>query len=600
MNINHNMINILLKRAALGHRKTADDMALFKGQVDYSNRQGLEWHRFVPGQFQGTESLPPDALEKIELMMNRFRAQFKQYAVNPKTNQIYSDFRGMLWVIYAHDNAVPSEDMANLPTELQQTAEFVNQTGVMLTPEGNQNDSIGMPFWISYNAHAYKGLFPDEIMEDQPARAEEIRSVTNTRQIEQAEQNGWAYGNLVVKPVGQGASLFLDKSGESTPLIRGQSYGAMREYFKDKITINSDVSLPEGIMGRVVPAPLKRPRKGRLEEQAISEQAVRDQSNSVRQQAIAQGSLYQLRADQQGALFVTNRSTKESHYLNQSQVQSLVNEQFLNKPLYIVPGVQPDLSSFGDRGQEITKKRVGQWRMSPQLVQHLETSDGPYSFNKLRELRNFMGEMHLARHGSEIHTPLEGIKVVMIGPAFTRPQEEGGVTKTSPQFATHKTLANPELETSDFVNVEQVTWVIVANEIKKNAQLKNPWSQTSQTYDKATSAPEAIEKAKKYTGETHIISEIADSVFRADAALRAAITSGTGQPQGEVAPADQALQNLPAAPQAAPAQPASANAQPAYQPPRKPRMRYENGRLVPVEDVQAKQMINRLLKNAKF
>jgi hypothetical protein len=366
----------LFKKTESSFIKTAD-MALFEGQKDFSNRS-LVWHRFLPGQFTGHESLPEDAQSKILNMMEEFKSKFLKYAVNPKTGQPFTDYRGMLWVMYAHDKAISDQDMQSIPPQLQETADFVNQKGVLLTPEGNKNDSIGQPFWISYNGHAYKDLFPEQVTQSQPAKSEEIRSLTTEKQKIQAQENGWPYGVLMVRPSGKGFSVFLEnKEGNKYPLIRGQSYGALRDYFKDKITINSDVALPEGEMGRIIPAPLKRPRKGQLEEHTLSDQSVLNTSQNIRQKAKEQNALYQIKIDNEGALFVVNYSTGKTHYLSESQVQSLINENYINRPLFIIPGVQADISGFGELGKDISKKRLGPWRMTPELIKFLNESDGP-------------------------------------------------------------------------------------------------------------------------------------------------------------------------------------------------------------------------------
>ncbi len=498
--------------------KTADDMALFPGQVDYGNRPGLRWHRFLPGQFSGQGSLPEDASNTISEMMSKFEQQFGQYRLNKSTGNVVSKFRGMLFVIYAKDSAVSNLQDGSLPKELQETAQFVNDHSVLLPPNGTDK-SVGTPFWITWNGGSYANLFPNQVIQTDRATSEEIRPVKSEGELAAISKANYFWGNLSVAKTGKGYSPVLENNGKTEKILRKQAPGNTSKFFIDDIAINmSMIAMPQGPTGPVTSARLTKLRAGdRDNPEKIEDQQRRLQ---IYNDAKENGQLYIIKSDEEGSLFAQNIIDSSIVYLSESQVKSILRPEQFGKPFYVKSA----------KGQGSSSE--GPWRMSYDLIKHLSESDSPYGFKSLQQLRSFKEEEYQSKYNTPMHTPYEGFKIIMIGPVFSNPETMEGQTTTNPQFATHITSIQPGIESTDRIAVERnVKWVVLANEIRPNVgDLKNPWvrvqgkNERSQTFESAESAINYVMSQyvdMNVPGNANVLKSTAESVKEADKALKA-------------------------------------------------------------------------------
>ena len=510
-----------------GLSRTAD-MALNPGEVDYGNRQGLRWHRFSPGQFQGENSLPEEASGTISNMMNRFKEEFSQFRMNPQTEQVITKFRGMIFAIYAHDTALSGQGADEIPPELQETAEFVRQNHLRMIPNGTEK-SIGTDFWITHNAHAYADLFPNDVQKVQKSSPESIVPLKSEGQRSKAEQADIPHGDLVVAPRGRGYGPFIDWDGNLEPILRGQAATNTEKFFVDNLRMGASlVSMPQGPRGPIVSARRINLRAGDRDNVRLRDEQAR--RLEIYNDAIHNETAYRLFNDEEGAIYAKNVSTEEEFYLTEQQVQSIIRPEQLNRPFFVRPA----------KGQPISSIREGQWRVTDELKNHLATTDAPVGFQALTALREHLDNSYREQHGVAMHAPYEGFKIIMIGPSFSNPKNLGeGQTQSLPGFATHLTATDPEVQPEGPIDVNRgINWVVISNEIRPNQQDRmNPWTRVQGKSERSASfatPQEAVQYVmSQYVdadvpGNQSVLSATAESLVEADRALNAALKMPAG------------------------------------------------------------------------
>jgi len=544
-----NNITELIKKLSRDAGLVKTSMALNPGEVDYGNRRGLRWHRFLPGQFQGSDSLPEEASSTIEKMINSFKDKFSQFRLNPKTQEVLTKYRGMIFAIYANDSAVNDSTMKGLPPELSETADFVKKNHVRMILNGTDK-SIGTPFWISYNAHAYLELFPNNIKDVGKMSPESIIPVKSEKQIsnmmdrarkkaidagaqpheaEKIAESKVLWGDVIVDETTNGFGLFLNTKKGMEPVLRGQTASNTEKFFVDNLRMGASlVSMPEGTQGKIESARRINLSKSDLNnEKRLNERSRRlDIYNNAR----ANETAYTLNSDSEGGIYATNVATDATHYLSQQQVTSIVLPEQLSKPFLIKP----------QKGEPVSSIREGQWQMDEELRNHLETTDSPIGFQSLRALRDHADSAHTEQHGSSMHAPYEGFKIIMIGPVFSNASNLGeGRTTSRPGFATHITSPEDSLVEGDEIEVNRdVKWVVIANEVRPNMQDKmNPWTNVKGKGDRSDpfkTPQEAVSYVMSnyidadVKGNASVLSSASESLVEADKALKAAAGSSAG------------------------------------------------------------------------
>lgn len=492
------------------------DMGDLAGQRQFSNRDGLKWYAFGSSQFAPEDaSLPAEASNYLDNLISRFKTEFGQYVVNPKTQRPITDFSGVIFAYYTKDSINNSVVAENLPQELQETMQFVDKNNIALTP----NDSrtyIGSPVWQSKFGYAYVDLYPNQVSErEDKFKAEEITPVTD---VLKAESNGFFWGEIQVLEVDKGAGIFLvnPDSGQSENIFRNQSPQNQRKFLRDKFDIGKTLlEFPNENGGMSIQ---KFPMKKQYPDADELEQRRAEWKNIINR-----GSGYILLLDNNGALYfskVTGQKGRgllrgdESIYLSKEQIENyILAPNRLGSRWKIKP----------EEGQYMESKKEGKWTFSEDLVKDLEESDSPYSFKSLRRLREHADNNFEDMYGQQMHTPKEGFKIVMTAPFYSQEKNVSpGTTTTREQFVNYDYAKDPQ--GSQFVEVARVKWAVLANEVSSGGRM-NAW-QGTQTFDDPSSALQYLKSTyidTSVAGNDNLISDASRRVVAADRAMKASL-----------------------------------------------------------------------------
>lgn len=521
------------------------DMPLFEGERDYKNRQGLHWQRlYMGGQFVGEGSLPPGASAKVQEMMAKFKASYSPEQGSTKGTG-NSDFSGMLFVIYARDTIETPALNQKIPPQLEETMEFVRQNHIrMIQPGGPKG--IGTPFWQSWNGQAYASLFPGRVEKVDASRAEQVVNLISDQQMESFRSNNWPRGMLTVMRTERGFGPFLVDGDQQFSILRDQESQNMRKFFVDKLQPNSS---PVQLNGNQAVSVRQTKLRGGM---ATDPQAQQDRSERWErlQNGIASGNIYILSVDPSGALFgrrVTGLKgnnyvidDKDTRYLTQQEVESIINPDKKIKPMGITPPI----------GEGKAGDKIGPWRFNPELAAALEEggalADSPYSFQNLRMLREYADASYREQYGNEgpnsrLHTPYEGFKIIMIGPVSTNPEHAGGQTEiSSPRLLDPALMVDPSQSQGQYAVSRDINWVVISNEVRPNAgaELNNPWTQvrgagTSNIFQSAKEAVRYVMDSyvdTSISSNAQVLSDVARSVQVAENKLR----SSSGLPPNPI------------------------------------------------------------------
>jgi len=428
------------------------------GAGNEAERARVSWKRFNAGSqsnlVQGGP-LPPEIASRLDGKMDEFRQEFEQFAQNDKTNQVLSKYSGLIFAYYAADftgNDYPSK-MKRMPEYLQQTLEFVRSNNIQLPTLGQGGDKgIGTAHFMSHNGHAW-GEYAQQrqlggISQGRGSQNREVMMVTNPAI---AERNGWSYGSFAVSDGAAGAGLFIDTTGTTgeglQPILSLQTGAdARKKFFQQGLDPKgSTIVLPQGPNGETA-EPAKKSQIGRYvefngrevaqdaagnpmwkpgltpaQQQKAEDAWARHQQNM---EAMENGTLYQMRLQEDGSIMVRNIQTNDTHPMTSSQLQSLL------KPGYLRPGVTLALKPAETaEGQTEETGRFGTFRSSDELMADLSAEDGqgyfrmqnaigpgrganrnPYSFESLRELQHYLG-------GGRVS--LNAYRLAVIGPQFS-------------------------------------------------------------------------------------------------------------------------------------------------------------------------------------
>jgi len=428
------------------------------GAGNEAEKARVSWKRYNSGAqsnlVQGGP-LPPEIAERLNSKMNEFRNEFEQFAKNEKTNQALSKYSGLIFAYYAPDfigNDFPGK-LKRLPEYLQKTLEFVRSNNIQLPTLGQGGDKgIGSQHFMSHNGHAWAEYAQQKqlggISQSRGSQNREVMMVTNPAI---AERNGWAYGPLSITDGATGAGLFIDTTGTMgqgvEPILSLQTGAdARKKYFLQGLDPKgSTIVLPQGPnsetaepakksqIGRYVefegrevatdPAgnPMWKPGLTPAQQQKAEDAWARHQQNM---DAMDNGTLYQMRLQEDGSIMVRNIQTNDTYPMTSSQLQSLL------KPGYLRPGVTLALKpAEAAEGQTEETGRFGTFRSSEELMADLSAEDGqgyfrmqnaigpgrganrnPYSFESLRELQHYLG-------GGRVS--LNAYRLAVIGPQFS-------------------------------------------------------------------------------------------------------------------------------------------------------------------------------------
>ena len=479
--------------------RQADDMGMNAGDVHWGNR-GVVWHRLNPGAFS---KLPESMMNALAEQMKLFKSNYEQFAVNPKTGEAYSHFKGMLFTIYAEDRSISRDIENKIPPHLKQAADLVKKYEIKLPVSDEKAEKyIGGPQWISHYAYAWRDKFPNDVMFDENKSLP--RSVL---QMTSKVQEKYEHGPLVILPTTSGFGLFITTNKNNTvPIYIGQSPVGLTKYFDGNLSPNqSNVYMPDGPHGKVVPARFSKNTQNRTPEEI---EMINNKEYLHRFIIQEDGSIG---ADFDGRFIPFNKE----------QISSIVPR--LNTLWYIRPAVEKD-------GVTID---MGPWRMSDNLKEFLSDKTQPIGFEALKQLRLWLEGVKPG-----LHTPAEGFKIITIGPIFSNSLSlPVGETVGRSQFVTELTRSDHDrLAPGFYQKVKRgVQWVVLANEISdvryQNSGTKiRPFnraqgeSERSPAYD---SPQEAIMYVKsKYLSNSpnadQILNEMSESVAMADKALRAA------------------------------------------------------------------------------
>lgn len=510
-------------------------MALNPGETDYGNREGLRWHRlFMNGQFSGEGSLPQTAASQVQRMMQQFKDSYSGEA-GTSTGNTRNDYVGMLFAIYAKDTIATDYVQKGVPPQLEETMNFVKDNHVRLIQPGEHDKNIGSEFWQSWNGAPYANLFPQFVKNVGQSTAPGLISVRSEQEMASAKSRGWAVGPLVSGRTSKGyGPMIRTEDGKMVSALMGQEPSNQRKIFVDKVQPGSTAIELDGNSARSLRQ--TKLRGGRAENQNDrSDQSTRMDAVS---QAIAKGSAYVLFADEEGSLYgkkIVNMKggkysvSNEVRYLNEIEVDSLLNPSERIKPIAIRPG-----SGEGKAGD-----KIGPWRFSPEFAQALEEggglSDRPFSFSNLRMLRMYADQAYQSNFSKPenqmMHSPYEGFKIIMMGPIFTNPEHAGGQTVSNPGLAKPVHMVDPSQTDGPIALNRGVQWVVVSNEIRPNAGVMDkPWTQVRGANESHVfkTAREAISHVmnsyvdESIQGNDQLLNELARSVQVADNKLRSA------------------------------------------------------------------------------
>lgn len=479
--------------------KQADDMGMNAGDIHWGNR-GVVWHRFNIGSYS---KMPQSMSNVISEQMRMFENNYERFAINNKTGKKYSDFRGMLFTIYAEDRSITPDIENKIPEDLKAAAEKVKRYEIKLPVSREKPEKyIGGNQWISHYAYAWKDQYPNDVSFD-----DSKSSPRSILQLTSKTQERYEHGPLIISPTSKGFGLFIHTNENRTiPIYIGQSAAGLTKYFEGNISPNqSNVYMPDGIKGKVIPARVSKDVTRRSVEE---NEMLRDQDNIHRFVIEEDGSI----GIDVGGRFVP---------FSQQQISSIVPR--LNTLWYIRPAKEVEGTTID----------MGPWRMSEELKNLLSQENVSDGFVALKKLRNWLDTVK-----TDLHTPAEGFKIITIGPIFSSSNPIGeGETIGNSQFVTELTRSNHDkLAPGSYQRVRRdVQWVVLANEISearyeaagktiRPSNRAQGESERSPVYD---SPQEAIAYVKnKYLSNSQnsdkILNEMADSVMRADGALKAA------------------------------------------------------------------------------
>lgn len=465
------------------------DMPMFEDMGGDGGASGtqprVQWKKFNAGQQSNLPqggSIPPEITSRLGNKMKEFKVEFEEFAKNDNTGTILTKYRGMIFPYYATDfigNDNPGMTEA-MPSYLKETLNFVRENNVVL-PSISQSGGkgIGSPYWISHYGYAYQDQAEQigkKVEKGDRTRAREIRKVP----AQLADRNQWPWGPYSIQETENGAGIFIDTSNSANsigvvPVLDPNGNPKPRwrlfEGDLDPKSSASNVIIYDGPNGTNI-KPAKRVNIGRMFEMdgrsaaldasgspitkpGMNETQIRKAREAyelyeMRQNAIEDGNLYQMKLTEQGTVLLKNVHSEDDWYpMSSAQLSSILKDGW-NSDLPEVAVVPERSSSNQETGQDA----FGKFTMPEELSAKLSEEDGmayyklgqegpqesndrnPYSFESLRELSSLLS-------GGKVS--INSFRLAVIGPMFSQARNlgEGQAVLSNPMMMSPQTSVDP-------------------------------------------------------------------------------------------------------------------------------------------------------------
>lgn len=465
----------------------------WSGMSSYSDR-GIKWVDFNEGRFS---NLPDGLVAQISNTRSAFKESFSDFAINDKTGNAYTSFRGVIFTAYAADfigNDIPAG--TRFSPEQNATINFAKKYNIIITAEKEiPAKQTGTDFWLSHHAYAWKDKFGDEIVDVGSSQSSKVVTVTNP---ELSRSKGYEYGPVQITQTpsgGFGIFINTDEEGSGNGLV--PILGMQTPQNMDKFFISpganfgglrpnqSNIILPEGPKGNRVEyarQPRPRNRDGMLSDELAKVEQINESIRNARQE----GTLWKLMLADDSTLYAKRDSDGRQENLSESIVRQLIKPEYFQSMQEIRPAKTRE-----DQVTEPGVGNMGRWKVSDR-VKNIIMGDpsnpyaNPESIAALRALRIDINKIR----GSD-RAELNGYYTVTIGPKFSNPQNIGkGQTTSAPGFVTPQTMVNPSDESTVPVVERGEKWVVLVDEyqeerLKYQGRKNNPQRQVSEFSDLA-------------------------------------------------------------------------------------------------------------------
>lgn len=530
--------------------KQSDDMGLFRGDVAYKNRN-LNWHRLhrSPSSESSNEQtkrlnqynlhgLPEMAVNVYQGQMERFRESYQNFALNSRTGKPLIDFNTMTFTIYAEDRLLDNDVENSLATrpDLQEVAKFVDEMAIRLPPidNGDNSKSIGSNFWFSHFGYAWQQQFPEDVQKVERFVPFGIYPYVP------GKHDKLPHGKVVVGPTARGHGLFLSTSdGQMVPLYQGQTPEGFKKYFNKMLFNQSFLYAPQGANGPIEQALSPKVSNDRLREMYSTNPAEARKIEDAKRKFEDRDNIWIFGLDKESGTLLMFKTQGRGSLKSILQQKPLSPEQIRN---IVTPVIfEKEWTAITERGSAGQEREVSQgpYNVSDRLKNNLMNQNNPIGIPRMIAYRNFCEQIR----GEDLHTPLEGYKIITVGPIFSNPNtnnSNAGMTTTTAPMANPMHQVNPQQVSENVDVIRGLKWLLLANEIQEPrllAQGRNRLFPSKgaggggiheEYYPTAKAAIQSM--ISKYLessmerGETkHIISEGARSVEAADKALRNAM-----------------------------------------------------------------------------